>query len=142
MKPRPDDRPNPAALLPVRIDRWLWAARFFKTRTLAMAAIDGGHVHVGNLRCKPAKALKVGDRLRILTPSGEFEVDVLGLSEQRGPAQAAMMLYRETGESILARQRNREQQALVPRFDHPEAKGRPTKKWRRELHRFERAQEG
>lgn len=125
----------------VRLDKWLWAARFFKTRTLASTAIDGGHVHVNDQRAKPAKALRLGDCLRIRNPGGEFVVIVAGLSEQRGSASVAQALYQETPESIAARQLRREQMALAPSFDHADIKGRPTKKWRRELHKFVRKQE-
>ncbi|MFC4158818.1 RNA-binding S4 domain-containing protein [Chitinimonas lacunae] len=124
---------------PVRIDKWLWAARFFKTRSIATDAIDGGHVHLNGDRVKPARALKVGDRLRIRTLGDEFEVVVEALSDRRGPASVAQTLYRETDESLQARERRREEEALAPQFDHPAARGRPTKKWRRQLHRFERS---
>lgn len=125
----------------VRLDKWLWAARFFKTRSLATAAIEAGHVHLGGERAKPARQLKPGDALRILAPHGEFEVEVLALSEQRGPADTARQLYRETEASQAAREKRREEQALAPQFDHPDVRGRPTKKWRRQLHAFERGQD-
>lgn len=122
----------------VRLDKWLWAARFFKTRSLATQAIDGGHVHLNGERIKPARTLKPGDMLRILTAHGEFEVKVLALSERRGPAEVARLLYTETEESRLRRERMTEAKALAPQFDHPDVRGRPTKKWRRQLHYFER----
>ncbi|GLR13787.1 heat shock protein 15 [Chitinimonas prasina] len=122
----------------IRLDKWLWAARFFKTRSLAGTAIDGGHVHLNGERAKPSRHLKPGDRLRIRTQTEEYEVLVLALSEKRGPATEARLLYVETAESEAARQSRREAQALAPVFEHPDVRGRPTKKWRRQLHYFER----
>ncbi len=130
-----------AASSAIRLDKWLWAARFFKTRSLASQAIEGGHVHVNDQRAKPARAVRLGDVLRIRNPGGEFVVTVAGLSEQRGPASVAQGLYVESPESIAARQLRREQIALAPSFDHADIKGRPTKKWRRQLHAFERKQD-
>lgn len=127
--------------LGVRLDKWLWAARFFKTRSLATQAIDGGHVHLNDERAKPARLVKIGDRLQILNPGGQYQILVLALSEQRGPASVAQALYQETEASIAARQLRREQLALAPTFDHPDIKGRPTKKWRRALHLFQRGNE-
>lgn len=126
----------------VRLDKWLWAARFFKTRSLASQAIDAGHIHLNGERAKPARTLKPGDQLRILNAGGEFLVEVLALSEQRGPAAQAQSLYRESAASIAARAQRRSEQALAPVFDHPDIKGRPTKKWRRQLHYFERSDGG
>jgi ribosome-associated heat shock protein Hsp15 len=120
----------------VRLDRWLWAARFFKTRSLAAQAIDGGHVQVGGQRVKPARGIKVGDKLRVLNANGEFVIAVLGLSEQRGAASVAQGLYAESTDSITNRQRQRELYSAA-RIAGPELAGRPTKKWRRALHRFE-----
>lgn len=122
----------------VRLDKWLWAARFFKTRSMATEAIDGGHVHLNGERVKPARMLKLGDRLRIQAAHGEFDVEVLGLEEKRGPAEVARALYEETPESIEKRARVAEEKSLAPQFDHPDVRGRPTKKWRRQLHFFER----
>ncbi|AMC34821.1 RNA-binding S4 domain-containing protein [Janthinobacterium sp. B9-8] len=121
----------------VRIDKWLWAARFFKTRSLASAAIDAGHVHLNKERIKPARLLKLADVLRVRTEQGEFEISVLALSEQRGPATVARMLYQESEESVLRRERDQEARQLAPRFEHPAGEGRPSKKWRRQLHQFE-----
>lgn len=122
----------------VRIDKWLWAARFFKTRSMATEAIDGGHVHLNGDRIKPARTVKMGDMLRIHTQHGDFEVQVRMLSDKRGPAEQARLLYEETAESIEKRTRAAEDKALAPQFDHPDVRGRPTKKWRRQLHYFER----
>jgi ribosome-associated heat shock protein Hsp15 len=126
----------------VRIDKWLWAARFFKTRSLASAAIDAGHVHLNKERIKPARTVKLGDLLRVHTEQGEFEVTVLAVSEQRGPATAARLLYSESLVSQQKRQHEREARQLAPRFDHPSGEGRPSKKWRRQLHEFERKNNG
>jgi ribosome-associated heat shock protein Hsp15 len=124
----------------VRLDKWLWAARFFKTRSLAAEAIAGGHVHLNGERAKPARQPKPGDVLRIRTISAEFEVVVLDVSDRRGSANVAQTLYRETDASAAARARAQAERALAPVFDHPDAKGRPTKKWRRQLHVFQRRQ--
>ncbi|MGQ5525129.1 RNA-binding S4 domain-containing protein [Chitinimonas sp. PSY-7] len=124
----------------VRLDKWLWAARFFKTRSLASTAIDAGHVHLNDERAKPSRNVKVGDQLRILSPSGEFVIIVQKLDERRGPASEARQLYSETEASQAAREAKRQAQALAPVFDHPDVRGRPTKKWRRQLHEFERKQ--
>lgn len=122
----------------IRLDKWLWAARFFKTRALATQAIDGGHIHLNGDRVKPARGVKVGDSLRIQATHGEFEVQVLVLSDRRGPAETARLLYEETPQSLARRARQAEEKALAPQFDHPDIKGRPTKKWRRQLHCFSR----
>ncbi|QLG87551.1 RNA-binding S4 domain-containing protein [Chitinibacter bivalviorum] len=121
----------------VRLDKWLWAARFFKTRSIAISAIDAGHINLNGERAKPARALKSGDMLRIHAPHGDFEVEVLLLSEQRRSAEVAQTLYAETPESIAKRARDQFAKSLQPQFDHPQIKGRPTKKWRRQLTAFE-----
>ena len=126
---------SPAAR--VRIDKWLWAARFFKTRALASEAVDGGKVHVNGDRVKAARALRPGDRLEIRRGAEQFEVVVRALSEQRGPAAAAQALYEETEAGAARRQALAEQQraaaAAAPRFE-----GRPDKRARRALARFTR----
>lgn len=83
----------------VRLDKWLWAARFFKTRKLASEAISGGRVHVNDLRVKPAKAVVCGDMLMITRGMEHFEVEVMGLNDKRRPAKEAVLLYAETEES-------------------------------------------
>ena len=98
----------------VRLDKWLWAARFFKTRSQASSAIDAGHVHLNGERAKPARNVKAGDSLRILNAGGEFLVTVLGLSEQRGPASVAQQLYAETEASAAARRSPRRWASLRP----------------------------
>jgi ribosome-associated heat shock protein Hsp15 len=117
----------------VRADVWLWAARFFKTRSLAKQAIDGGRVDVNGAGCKPAKTLHAGDRLRIGRGEERLEVEVLALSDQRGPAAAAQALYAETAASRAARELAREQRRLVGPAGPPK---RPDKQARRELRRL------
>lgn len=118
----------------VRIDKWLWAARFYKTRSLAAEAVGGGKVELNGERPKPAKGVKVGDELRIR--SGPFEQVVLvrGLSERRGPASVAQALYEETPESVAARARMAERM----RYEAPITmdSGRPSKKDRRDIRRL------
>jgi ribosome-associated heat shock protein Hsp15 len=117
----------------VRADVWLWAARFFKTRSLAKQAIDGGKVQLNDASCKPAKAVSVGDRLRIGRGEERLEVEVLGLSEQRGPAPQAQALYRESEASLAAREAAKAQRKLVGAMAPPT---RPDKHARRELRRL------
>jgi ribosome-associated heat shock protein Hsp15 len=88
----------------IRLDRWLWAARFFKTRGLAQQAVAGGHVHLNGQRVKAAKAVKPGDRLEIVRGEERFELKVLALATRRGPAPAARALYEESEASIAARE--------------------------------------
>jgi ribosome-associated heat shock protein Hsp15 len=119
----------------VRIDKWLWAARFFKTRGLAAEAIDGGKVRYDGERPKPAKEVRVGAVLRITRPDGEWEVVVRGLSAQRRGAPEAALLYEETEQSRL----RREQAQLTREADHAmrdRGMGRPTKRDRRLIKRF------
>ena len=120
---------------PLRIDKWLWAARFFKTRSLATKAVDSGRVRVNGEGAKPARGLKVGDELAIRVGELEWVVEVRALSRQRGPAAQAGLLYAERDDS---RARRQEAIALRKAQPHPAAsvKGRPTKKDRRLIHRF------
>lgn len=117
----------------LRADVWLWAARFFKTRSLARQAIDGGKVEVNDAGCKPAKTLRVGDTLRIRRGEERLEVVVLALSPQRGPASVAQALYLESAASRSAREARREQQRLLG-MQAPAR--RPDKHARRELRRW------
>jgi len=117
----------------VRIDKWLWAARFFKTRSLAAQAVDGGKVHCNGNRVKPARAVHAGDELRIRQGPYELIVLVRALSERRGPASEAVLLYEETPASVAARDALKEQLRVEPVY---EAKGRPTKRDRRHIIRF------
>nr|WP_228384664.1 S4 domain-containing protein [Rhodocyclus gracilis] len=117
------------------MDKWLWCARFFKTRRLASDAVDGGKVKVGGIAVKPAKALKVGDLLHIRLEESAIEVVVAGFNEQRRPASEARLLYAETPESARRRAEAAALRALDPQ-PLAEAKGRPTKRDRRQLSRF------
>lgn len=116
----------------VRLDKWLWAARFFKTRSLATDAVDGGKVRVNDERVKPARNVKQGDLLDIDNGSTRWEVVVLVLSDKRGSATIAQALYRETEDSVARRQQESEQRRY---FQEPGSaiKGRPTKRDRRRL---------
>jgi ribosome-associated heat shock protein Hsp15 len=121
----------------VRIDKWLWAARFFKTRGAATEAVLGGHVHVNGQRVKPAKDVKAGDRLEIRNGHVEWTVEVTGLAEKRGSATVAQTLYAETAESKAAR----EQRTLERRLAKPlgaDLGARPTKQDRRRLEALRR----
>ena len=119
-----------------RLDKWLWSARFFKTRTLAVEAIAAGHVSVNDERAKPAKAVRVGDRVVIRKPPFEHAVVVKGVSEQRGPATVAAALFAETEES---RARRAVLAAEMKSLPQPRFPGRPTKKSRREYEKWLRS---
>ena len=119
----------------VRIDKWLWAARFFKTRSAATEAVDGGKVEINGERAKPAKAVKAGDEVRVRLGPYEHLLIVRGVAERRGSAAAAQELYEETAASVAARARIAEQMRLAPGIAWDD-KGRPTKKDRRDLNRF------
>lgn len=122
-------------LMRVRLDRWLWAARFFKTRALAAGAIGGGKVEVNGERAKRSKPITVGDRLKIRRGPFEYLVVVRVLSEHRGPPVAAAQLYREDPEGKRVRERLAEQLRVAPSLRY-EGKGRPTKRERREIERL------
>jgi len=126
----------PDILPRVRLDRWLWAARFFKTRALAAAAVAGGKVQVNGGRAKPAKQVQVGDALRVRVGPYEWLVTVRGVSERRGPPKTAQALYEESAEGRAARDRLAEQHKIAPAPAY-QGKGRPTKKERREIERLE-----
>lgn len=122
----------------VRLDKWLWAARFFKTRSLAKAAIEGGKVHVGGARCKVSREVEAGMTLQIRQGNDDFEVVIQGISGQRGPAPQARLLYSETDESRVRREKAAaERKALAA--SEPSSPDRPTKKQRRLIHRFREA---
>lgn len=125
--------PQVLALEQVRLDKWLWVARFFKTRQLAIDAINAGRIHVGDERVKPAKMIRVGDSINVRNPPYTWCIVVTGLSEKRGSAQVAQTLYQETAESVLARTALRAELKDMPAPLFP---GRPTKKDRRTLERF------
>jgi ribosome-associated heat shock protein Hsp15 len=125
----------------VRIDKWLWAARLFKTRGAATEAVNGGHVHVNGERVKPARDVKQGDRLEIRRGQQRFTVVVTGLAERRGPASAAAELYEETPESIAEREKRREERRLAKPLG-ADLSARPTKRDRRRLDALRRGQRG
>ena len=118
-----------------RLDKWLWAARFFKTRSLASDAIDGGKVRLDGVRAKASKEVRVGSELRITRADGEWTVIVRGLSVQRRSAPEAVLLYEETEESRLQRQAA-EERRRAEFGDRERGAGRPTKRDRRLIHRF------
>jgi len=116
----------------VRIDKWLWAARFFKTRSAATDAVLGGHVQVNGARVKPARDVVVGDRLEITKAQERWTAVVQGLADRRGPAAAAQALYEETPESAALRQKRRDERRLA-RPVGADLTERPTKRDRRRL---------
>lgn len=123
------------SIMSMRIDKWLWAARFYKTRSLAIQAIENGRVKLDGQRIKPSREIKVGDRLGIRIGEFDWVLTVRGLSMQRGPAPMAQQLYEEDPESHARRQQQVHDRKLNA---VPEAaiKGRPTKRDRRQIHRF------
>jgi ribosome-associated heat shock protein Hsp15 len=120
-----------------RIDKWLWAARFFKTRSQATAAVSGGKVEVNGDAAKPARTVKIGDRVRLRLGPTEFRLTITGIAERRGSAEVAQGLYVEAPESLAERQRIASERrfSTAPSY---EEKGRPSKKDRRELERWRR----
>lgn len=118
----------------VRADVWLWAARFFKTRSLAKQAIDGGKIELNGQGCKPSKLVQPGDRWRITRGEERLECEVLALSDKRGPASEAQRLYRETEQSAAAREQQRELRRLNAGPLRPPS--RPDKRARRQLREF------
>ena len=119
------------------MDIWLWAARFFKTRALAKKACELGRVFSAGQQAKPARDVHVGDRLKVTTEAGDFEIEVLGLSEMRGPAAVAQTLYRETEAGREARLKLTEERKANAMFE-PAPVGRPTKRDRRKIIQFRR----
>jgi ribosome-associated heat shock protein Hsp15 len=117
------------------MDKWLWAARFFKTRALASKACDLGRVSSNDIQAKPAREVRVGDRLRVKNEGGEFQIEVLLLSEMRGPAAVAQTLYRETEASKAARLKAAEERKSMQEFA-PLPERRPSKRDRRRIIQF------
>lgn len=120
----------------VRMDKWLWAARFFKTRAIATRACDLGRITSNGIPAKPAREVRVGDMLQVKTDSGEFHIEVLLLNDMRGPAAVAQTMYRETEASKEARAKAAEERKAMHSFDDPFGEGRPSKRFRRELDRL------
>ncbi len=119
----------------MRLDKWLWAARFYKTRSLATDDIDKGRVQVNGSMAKPAKEIRPGDTLSLRNALGTRSLQVLALSLQRGGAPAAQRLYQESADSVAARQQAAEQRRLAPEPALSQLQGRPTKRDRRALER-------
>jgi ribosome-associated heat shock protein Hsp15 len=119
----------------VRMDKWLWAARFFKTRSLAGRACELGRIESNGQPAKAAREVRVGDLLRVKNPSGEFQIEVLALSEMRGPAPAAQMLYRETEASRELRLKLAAERKAMPPVETTR-EGKPSKRDRREIARL------
>jgi ribosome-associated heat shock protein Hsp15 len=131
------DRAGGGGPADLRIDKWLWCARFFKTRGQAQAAVEGGHVQVNGERVKASRHVKVGDRLRVTRERERFEVEVTGIPVRRGPGAEARLHYVESDESIAARAQARE----FDRLSGPVSDGRPDKRDRRDLLRIRKGQE-
>jgi ribosome-associated heat shock protein Hsp15 len=121
----------------MRIDKWLWAARFFKTRSLASRACELGRVTSNGQSAKPSREVRAGDLLQVRTEGGDFQVEVLLLSEMRGPASVAQTLYRETDASRELRLKLTQERKLMPQFEASRER-RPSKRDRRELDRLRR----
>jgi ribosome-associated heat shock protein Hsp15 len=119
----------------VRIDKWIWAARFFKTRSLATRACELGRIQSNGQPAKPAREVKIGDMLRVTNDGGDFQVEVLQLSEVRGPAAVAQTLYRETEASREARLKAAAERKAAMQFE-PMPTGRPSKRDRRRIIQF------
>lgn len=120
----------------VRIDKWLWAARFFKTRSIALQNINKDRVQINGQNVKPAREVKIGDTILIKMPREYKTVVVKGLSQVRGPAPVAQQLYEETPESIAEREHRAELRRYAPEPAHQLRSGRPTKRQRRDMERF------
>ena len=119
----------------VRLDKWLWASRFFKSRKAAVDAITGGKVHLNGIRVKPARNVQINDRLKITRNNEKYLITVLGLNDKRRPAKEAQLLYEEDAESIEARESERE----IRRINNAsvaQPSTKPNKKQRRQMNRF------
>ena len=117
----------------IRIDKWLWAARFYKTRSLATEEVGKGRVSLNGQECKPSRDIRAGDRIALRRQDLEITVIVRALSANRGPAPVAQLLYEETAESITQRQQAAERRRLAPEPAHSITQGRPSKRDRRAL---------
>jgi len=130
---------QPEGAAELRADKWLWCARFFKTRSLAAEAVAGGKVHVNGQRVKPSRPVRPGDLLEITVGYEVHTVEVRAIPARRGPAPEARLCYQETPESEARRERSREQRRLAA-LAAPQTPGRPDKHTRRELQKFRRGQ--
>jgi ribosome-associated heat shock protein Hsp15 len=119
----------------VRMDKWLWAARFFKTRARSQRACELGRIESNGQAAKAAREVRAGDRLQVKNDSGDFQVEVMAVSEMRGPAAAARLLYRETEASRELRAKVAEERKAMPHFEGPRG-GKPSKRNRREIDRL------
>ncbi len=138
MPPPQNSPPQPAAER-MRLDKWLWAARFFKTRQLAIEAINGGKVHVDGQRSKPGKEIGIGTRIALTKEPYAWDITVTALQKQRRPAQEAALLYEESEASRLRRQAEAERRRAERELGVP-VDGRPNKRERRLIHRFKRSE--
>ncbi|MCK4840508.1 MAG: RNA-binding protein [Methylococcales bacterium] len=124
----------------IRIDKWLWTARFFKTRKMASEAVSGGKVHINGQRCKPSKDVKLGMKLTITKEPYQWDLVVVAINSHRRPAKEAVLLYQEEQQSIDRRKaeiiQQKQQRALTP---YSEREQRPNKKQRRQIHRFKQS---
>lgn len=127
-------------LLSVRLDRWLWGTRFFKTRALAKQAIEGGKVHLNGQRTKPGRAISCGETLTIRRGHDLYTVEVLGLTEKRGPAKVAQSLYQESEDSRIAREKAAEMRRIQQLSESPPSH-RPDKRQRRKIHQFKQSRQ-
>jgi ribosome-associated heat shock protein Hsp15 len=125
----------------LRVDKWLWCARFFKSRSLAAEAVAGGKVHVNRQRVKPSRTVRAGDLLEVTVGCEVHTVEVRAIPARRGPATEARLCYEETPESVARRERSREQRRLAS-MAAPQTHGRPDKHTRRELLKFQRGRGG
>ena len=119
----------------MRLDKWLWAARFFKTRSLASKACELGRVESNGQRAKASRDIRAGDMLQVRNEGGDFQAEILGVSEIRGPAAAAQLLYKETEASIELRRKAAEERKTMPHFEGQRG-GQPSKRDRRKIIRF------
>lgn len=124
-----------ASLESVRLDKWLWASRFFKTRKNAVEAVNGGKVHLNGIRVKPSRIVKVGDELNITRENFRYHISILALNDKRRPAKEAQLLYEESEESIQAREQERELRKLNSASVHHSDK-KPNKKERRQIDKW------
>lgn len=126
---------------PVRIDKWLWAARFYKTRSLASEAVAGGHVVVNGSRIKPSREVRVGDVVAIRLQQVDYTIQILAVSDRRGPATTARTLYAETEESMAQRERQQEERRLLRQLTE-QPPHRPDKRERRKIRQFIKKDQG